>query len=347
MTEQAQPLAPTAAAPSQPGPAATTTAASAVATAALTSAATAPHAVTEPLSVVIPLYREAEHLDATLSQIIAVLDTLGRPWELVLVDDGSPDGTWRAIEQQCAANPAIRGLRLSRNFGKEAALAAGLEHAGGNPVVLMDGDLQHPPALLPQMVRAWADGAEVVEAVKVYHGHHPGRRRANLFYTLFAALSGHDLHGASDFKLMDRRVLDAWRSLGEHNLFFRGMHAWLGFRRVQLPFEVPERAGGHSGWSLWSLLRLAITAVTSFSSVPLQLISLAGGAFALFALVMGAQTIYQKLSGHALDGFTTVILLLLVIGSVTMLGLGIIGTYIARIYDEVKARPRYIVAERR
>jgi polyisoprenyl-phosphate glycosyltransferase len=301
----------------------------------------------EPLSLVIPLYREAEHLGDTLPQIIGVLETLGRPWELVLVDDGSPDGTWRAIEQQCAANPAIRGLRLSRNFGKEAALAAGLEHARGNPVVLMDGDLQHPPALLPQMVQAWADGAEVVEAVKVYHGRHPGRRRANLFYSLFAALSGHDLHGASDFKLMDRRVLDAWRSLGEHNLFFRGMHAWLGFRRVQLPFEVPERAGGHSGWSLWSLLRLAITAVTSFSSVPLQLISLAGGAFALFALVMGAQTIYQKLSGHALDGFTTVILLLLVIGSVMMLGLGIIGTYIARIYDEVKARPRYIVAERR
>ena len=301
----------------------------------------------EPLSLVIPLYREAAHLDVTLPQIIAVLESLGRPWELVLVDDGSPDDTWGAIERQCAMHPAIRGLRLSRNFGKEAALAAGLEHARGNPVVLMDGDLQHPPALLPQMLRAWEQGAEVVEAVKVYHGHHPGRRRANLFYRLFGALTGHDLQGASDFKLMDRRVLEAWRSLGEHNLFFRGMHAWLGFRRVQLPFEVPERAGGHSGWSLWALLKLAITAVTSFSSAPLQLISLAGGAFALFALLMGAQTLYQKLSGHALDGFTTVILLLLVIGSVMMLGLGIIGTYIARIYDEVKARPRYIVAERR
>ncbi len=302
---------------------------------------------TEPLSLVIPLYREAAHLDATLPQIVAVLESLGRPWELVLVDDGSPDDTWGAIERQCAAHPGIRGLRLSRNFGKEAALAAGLEHARGNPVVLMDGDLQHPPALLPQMLQAWEQGAEVVEAVKVYHGHHPGRRRANLFYRLFGALTGHDLQGASDFKLMDRRVLEAWRSLGEHNLFFRGMHAWLGFRRVQLPFEVPERAGGHSGWSLWALLKLAITAVTSFSSAPLQLISLAGGAFALFAVVLGLQTLYEKMSGHALDGFTTVILLLLVIGSVTMLGLGIIGTYIARIYDEVKARPRYIVAERR
>ena len=303
--------------------------------------------VEAPLSLVIPLYREAAHLADTLRQVIAVLDTLGRPYELVLVDDGSPDDTWRVIEAQCAAHPAIRGLRLSRNFGKEAALAAGLEHARGNPVVLMDGDLQHPPALLPQMLRAWEEGAEVVEAVKVYQGRHPGRTRANLFYRLFAALTGQDLQGASDFKLMDRRVLDAWRSLGERNLFVRGMHAWLGFRRVQLPFEVPERAGGHSGWSLWALLKLAITAVTSFSSAPLQLISLAGGAFALFALVLGVQTLYQKMSGQALDGFTTVILLLLVIGSVTMLGLGIIGSYIARIYDEVKARPRYIVAERR
>jgi glycosyltransferase involved in cell wall biosynthesis len=197
------------------------------------------------------------------------------------------------------------------------------------------------------MLEAWTQGAEVVEAVKVYRDSHPGRTRANLFYRVFAALTGQDLRDASDFKLMDRRVLDAWRSLGERNLFFRGMHAWLGFRRVQLPFEVPERTEGHSNWSVWALLRLAITAVTSFSSAPLQLISLAGGAFALFALVLGVQTLYQKMSGHALDGFTTVILLLLVIGSVTMLGLGIIGSYIARIYDEVKARPRYIIAERR
>lgn len=301
----------------------------------------------DPVSLVIPLYREAAHLADTLQLVTAQLNGLGRPWELILVDDGSPDETWHLIELHCAAHPSVRGLRLSRNFGKEAALAAGLEHAHGNPVVLMDGDLQHPPALLPQMLSAWEQGAEVVEAVKVYRGRHPGRARATLFYRLFAALTGQDLQGASDFKLMDRRVLQAWRSLGERNLFFRGMHAWLGFRRVQLPFQVPERAGGQSAWSVWSLLRLAITAVTSFSSAPLQLISLVGGAFALFALVLGVQTLYQKLSGQALDGFTTVILLLLVIGSVTMLGLGIIGSYIARIYDEVKARPRYIIAERR
>ena len=298
------------------------------------------------LSVVIPLYREAAHLPQTLQQIIGVLDGLATPYELILVDDGSPDDTWPVITQQAARHGAIRGLRLSRNFGKEAALAAGLEQARGNPVVVMDGDLQHPPELLPAMLAAWRDGAEVVEAVKTYRGD--GVRHgteARLFYRLFALLTGQDLRGASDFKLMDRRVLLAWRSLGERSLFFRGMHAWVGFRRVQLPFEVPERAGGSSGWSLIDLVRLAVTAVTSFSSAPLQLISLVGMAFALFALVLGAQTLYLKFTGTAITGFTTVILLLLVIGSAMMIGLGIIGTYIARIYDEVKARPRYIVAE--
>ena len=301
----------------------------------------------ERWSIVIPLYREAVHLAATLQQIVGVVESLGRDYEIILVDDGSPDDTWSVIQQQCAANPSLRGLRLSRNFGKESALAAGLEQARGNPVLLMDGDLQHPPTLIPQMYGAWQQGAEVVEAVKVHRDHETvwDRFKARSFYRVFSMLAGYDLRGASDFKLMDQRVLQAWLKLGERNLFFRGMHAWLCFRRVQLPFDVPERAGGHTSWSLWSLLRLAVTALTSFSSAPLQLISLAGAGFGMVALVLGVQTLYLKLSGTAIPGFTTVILLLLLIGSVMMIGLGIIGSYIARIYDEVKGRPRYIVAE--
>lgn len=308
---------------------------------------TEPGAAADRWSIVIPLYREAVHLAATLQQIVGIVESLGRDYEIILIDDGSPDDTWSVIQQQCAANPSLRGLRLSRNFGKESALAAGLEQARGNPVLLMDGDLQHPPALIPQMFNAWQQGAEVVEAVKVRRGHETAweRFKARSFYSVFSMLAGYDLRGASDFKLMDQRVLQAWLKLGERNLFFRGMHAWLGFRRVQIPFDVPERAGGHTSWSLWSLLRLAVTALTSFSSAPLQLISLAGAAFGIVALVLGAQTLYLKLSGTAVPGFTTVILLLLLIGSVMMIGLGIIGSYIARIYDEVKGRPRYIVAE--
>ena len=198
------------------------------------------------------------------------------------------------------------------------------------------------------MVQQWKDGAEVVEAVKQHRGTESlySKLRAQIFYAMFTRLAGYDLRGASDFKLMDRRVLDAWLRMGERNLFFRGMNAWLGFRRVQIPFDVPARIGGESSWSALQLARLAMTAVTSFSSAPLQLITFTGAGFAVFALVLGAQTLYQKIAGHAVDGFTTVILLLLVIGGAVMLGLGIIGTYIARIYEEVKGRPRYIVAER-
>nr|WP_315488474.1 glycosyltransferase family 2 protein [uncultured Rhodoferax sp.] len=300
------------------------------------------------LSIVIPLYREGMHLVATLKETLASLDTLGMAYELILVDDGSPDNTWQVIADQSQLFPAIKGIRLSRNFGKEAALAAGLEQATGDAIVVMDGDLQHPPTLIHTMVQQWKDGAEVVEAVKQHRGAESlySKIRAKIFYAIFSRLAGYDLRGASDFKLMDRRVLDAWRGMGERNLFFRGMNAWLGFRRVQIPFDVPDRTGGESNWSVLQLVRLAMTAVTSFSSAPLQLITFTGAGFAVFALVLGTQTLYQKIAGHAVDGFTTVILLLLVIGGAVMLGLGIIGTYIARIYEEVKGRPRYIVAER-
>ena len=300
------------------------------------------------LSIVVPLYCEAAHLTSTIREILGVLGELEMAYELILVDDGSPDSTWQIIEEQSRFSPGIEGIRLSRNFGKEAALAAGLEQATGDAIVVMDGDLQHPPALIATMVQRWREGAEVVEAIKHQRGAESvlQRLRAKIFYALFTRLAGYDLRGASDFKLMDRRVLDAWRSMGERNLFFRGMNAWLGFKRVQIPFDVPARVDGASGWSVLQLTRLAMTAITAFSSAPLQIITLTGAGFVVFALLLGIQTVYLKIAGRAVDGFTTVIVLLLVIGGILMLALGIIGTYIARIYEEVKGRPRYIVSER-
>lgn len=302
----------------------------------------------QSLSVVMPLYRESCHLDNTLQEIIRVLNDLEIEYEVILVDDGSPDKTWQVILSLCKSHPAVFGIRLSRNFGKEAAIAAGLSHAKGRAVILMDGDLQHPPGLIAEMMAHWRAGADIVEAVKRFREEESwfSRIRAKIFNTFFSYFSGFDLHDASDFKLMDHRVLEAWRSMGERNLFFRGMCAWLGFKRVQIQFDVRERVDGQSNWSLMQLVRLAVTAVTSFSSVPLHLVTLTGIAFTFFAIILGIQTLYLKFSGNAIDGFTTVILLLLVIGAVVMLGLGIIGTYITRIYEEVKARPRFIVAER-
>lgn len=299
------------------------------------------------LSVVIPVFKEGGHLAVTMARIVAELDACAVDYEIILVDDGSPDDTWNVLRTLCGQDPRIRAVRLSRNFGKEAALAAGLEQASGLAIVVMDGDLQHPPSLIQEMLRRWREGAEVVEAVKENRGRESlaSRFRAGFFYTLFTKLTGFDLRGASDFKLLDRKVLDAWRQMGEHNLFFRGMTAWLGFRRVRIPFTVHDRTDGTSQWSTMALAKLAINAVTSFTSAPLYLLNTAGLVFLVFALILGVHTVTLKISGRAVDGFSTVILLLLIVGSAIMLGLGVIGVYLARIYEEVKNRPRFVVAE--
>lgn len=308
-----------------------------------------PNADHQPtLSVVIPLYCESETIPRTLPVIQAVLDTLPLPYEIVLVDDGSPDATWQVVQQQRATASHMRAIRLSRNFGKEAALAAGIEGASGAAVIVMDADLQHPPELIPEMVRLWQEEqADVVEAVKQDRGKEPLLRKwgAGLFYDVLDRLSGYDLQRMSDYKLMDRQVIDAWLRMGERGIFFRGMIAWLGFRHRHVSFVVPERTGGTSRWSTLRLIRMAINAVTIFSSRPLHIVTFLGGLFFIAAILLGMQTLFMKLSGNAVSGFATVILLQLIIGSLLMISLGIIGIYLARIYEEVKGRPRYVIAE--
>ena len=300
------------------------------------------------LSVVIPCLNEGSHLTTSLATLAGVLDGLGLEYELVLVDDGSSDDTWAVMQRAAAARAGVRAFRLSRRFGKELALAAGLEHARGAAVIVMDADLQHPPSLIPEMVRAWREEHyEVVEAVKTKRAAEPflARLGARLFYPLFRRLSGFDLEGASDFKLIDRRVLEAWARMGERNVFFRGMSAWLGFKRKALPFEVAPRAGGSSGWSPVRLIRLGLTGVTAFSSAPIHVITAMGCLFLVFAVLLGLHTLYNWRYGGAQTGFTTVIVLVLMVGSMILIGLGVIGLYVARIYEEVKGRPRYVVCE--
>ena len=300
------------------------------------------------LSVVIPCLNEGTHLARSLEVLTKTLEGTGLTFEVVVVDDGSSDDTWQVLQESAAGHPGLRAFRLSRRFGKEQALCAGLERARGDAVIVMDADLQHPPGLIPDMVRAWqSEGFDVVEAVKSDRGREPflSRVGARAFYALFRKLSGFDLHQASDFKLLDRRVLASWAEMPERNLFFRGMSAWLGFRRKEIPFDVAPRAGGRSGWSPLRLFRLAVTGITAFSSVPVHVITGLGFLFMVFALILGVQTLYNKLYGEAETGFTTVIVLVLVTGSAIMIGLCVIGLYVSRIYDEVKGRPRYIVAE--
>ncbi|MBO9599993.1 MAG: glycosyltransferase family 2 protein, partial [Cohnella sp.] len=245
--------------------------------------------------------------------------------------------------------PELRALRLSRNFGKELALCAGLEHASGNAVIVMDGDLQHPPELISEMIRSWRDeGYDIVECVKESRGEEPLFKKAgaSLFYGTLNRLAGFDLKNASDFKLLDGKVVQAWRGLKERKTFFRGMTAWIGFRRKSIPFHVPPRESGNSRWGFVKLAGLAVESIISFSTVPLRIVSAFGILFSLGAVVLGIHTLWRKLFLGAVTGFTTVILLQLFIGGVIMLSIGVVGEYIAAIYHEVKGRPRYLISEK-
>ena len=300
------------------------------------------------LSLVLPVFREGAQLSTFLAAVRSSLSQCGLPYELVLVDDGSPDDTWRIITTEAKSSQAICALRLSRNFGKELALCAGLEHARGDAVVVMDADGQHPPSLLPDMVRTWqSSGADIVEAVKRKRGREslPSKLGALLFYFILNKLSGFHFKGASDFKLMNRKAVEAWLKMHERNVFFRGMTVWMGFTTVQIPFEVVPRSAGQSTWSVFKRLKLALVGITAFSSFPLHLVTFAGMIFLGLSVLLGVETLYLKLTGRAVSGFATVILLELIIGSFLMISLGIIGEYLARIYEEVKGRPRYLVKE--
>lgn len=302
----------------------------------------------EFLSIVMPVYREGSHIGTVLAAVRDALAEADVSFEFVLIDDGSPDDTWSVLGEQAKTFPMLRAARLSRNFGKELALCAGLEMARGDAVVVMDGDGQHPPSLLPKLISTWREtGVDIVEATKVTRGEETffSKFSAGLFYLIWNKLSGFELKGASDYKLLNRRAVNAYLQMGERKVFFRGMTAWLGFSRAQIPFEVVRRAGGQTGWSILRLLGLALNAITAFSVLPLQIITFAGVVFLIFAILFGAQTLFVILLGHAVSGFASVIFLLLIIGSLLMISLGIIGEYLARIYEEVKGRPRYVIAQ--
>ena len=306
-------------------------------------------AATQPLlSVVMPVFREGAHLAAFLATVRSSLEQCDLPHEVVLVDDGSPDDTWQVIRAEAKGNHRLRALRLSRNFGKESALCAGIEHARGAAVIVMDADGQHPPSLIPERVRLWRDSeADIVEAGKRRRGRESlsSKLGAQLFYFILNRLSGFHFKGASDFKLMNRKAVDAWLRMHERNVFFRGMTVWMGFTTVQVPFEVVPRSAGRSTWSVLKRLKLALIGITAFSSFPLHLVTFAGVIFLGISVLLALETVYLKLAGRAVSGFATVILLELIIGSLLMISLGIIGEYLARIYEEVKGRPRYLVEE--
>lgn len=299
------------------------------------------------LSIVLPAYNEEQNIANTARVLSEVLEENHIEYELVFVSDGSRDGTFSEIGKAARENPRIRGAEFSRNFGKEAAIFAGLGLAEGNAVIVMDCDLQHPPQAIPQMWKLWLEGAEVVEGIKESRGKEKlsYKLSAGLFYQIMSKLIKMDMKASSDFKLLDRKVVDTLLSLPERNTFFRALTFWAGFRTESVFYEVQERQFGESKWSFFSLMKYAITNVTSFSTLPLQMVTVMGMVSILLSLILYVQTIIRYLMGMAVEGFTTVILLILIVGGLLMLSLGVIGHYIARIYEEVKARPKYIISK--
>lgn len=299
------------------------------------------------LSIVLPAYNEEQNIGNTASVLSALLAENAIEYELIFISDGSRDGTYEEIVKVARENPRVKGAEFSRNFGKEAGIFAGLELTGGDAVIVMDCDLQHPPSVIPEMWRLWQEGAEVVEGIKTARGRESlgHKLSAGLFYKIMSCLIKMDMNASSDFKLLDRKVVDVLLALPERNTFFRALSFWAGFRTEAVHYEVQERQFGESKWSFLSLMWYAISNATSFSTLPLQLVTVMGLVSILFSVVLAAQTLVRFLMGTSVEGFTTVILLILIIGGFLMLSLGIIGHYIARIYEEVKGRPKYIISK--
>ena len=300
------------------------------------------------LSVIIPAYNEDQIIRKTADTIAGLLRNEKIEYELIFVNDGSSDNTWKCITESHELDPNVRGLNFSRNFGKESAMFAGLAEAKGECAVVIDCDLQHPPEKIIEMYRLWEEGYEIVEGVKSDRGKESGLHAfaAKSFYKIISEATKIDMSRASDFKLVDRKAINALINMHEKNAFFRALSSWVGFKSTQIEYEVQDREAGESKWSTKSLIKYAITNISSFTTAPMQLVTILGIVIFIISVILTIITIIQKITGTALGGFTTVIILECFIGSIIMMSLGIIGYYVARIYDEIKGRPRYIISDK-
>jgi glycosyltransferase involved in cell wall biosynthesis len=300
----------------------------------------------EKLSVVMPAFNEETGIARAVSRVKDVLAEISPQWEIIVVDDGSKDATYARICELAKLHNKVVGIRLSRNFGKEAALLAGLRMATGDAAVTIDSDLQHPPELIKRMVAEWRNGATIVHGVKGSRKSDSGmvRLRARIFNKLMKMTAGLDLYQTSDYKLLDRTAIKAIaESLPERLRFYRGLAAWTGFPVAYVHYEVGEREEGRSKWSVLQLFGLAVTAYTSFTALPLRIVTILGILTLAFGIAVGGDALYSWTQGRAVSGFATIVMTLLILGSFTMISLGIIGEYIARIYEEVKERPIYLI----
>jgi dolichol-phosphate mannosyltransferase len=297
------------------------------------------------VSIVVPIYNEVETIDELCRRLHSSLSQIN-DYEIVAVDDASTDGSWELLRSQAARDLRIRVARLSRNFGHQIAISAGLDLARGDAVVVMDGDLQDPPEVIPSLLAKWREGYDVVYAVRTERGGEGWFKRASaaVFYRLLRVLAQVDIPAqAGDFRLLSRRAVDAIGAMPEQARFLRGMAAWIGFRQIAVPYRRDPRYAGATKYPIRRMLRLAADAVTSFSAAPLRLVSALGFTFVIFC---GGYLVYvlyvHFLTDRTVEGWTTVVVLILLIGGIQLLSLGIVGQYVARVFDEAKRRPLYL-----
>ncbi len=300
------------------------------------------------LSVVAPMLDEEDLAEKFYERVCATLE--GTPFELLIVDDGSTDATPEILARLAESDPRVRVIHLSRPFGHQTALTAGLDHAAGEAVVMIDADLQDPPELIPELVAHWRRGTDVVYAVRSTRSGESAFKlvTAKWFYRLISKLSSIELQeNSGDFRLMDRRALEALLSMRERNRYLRGMTVWVGFTQAAVPYERDARYAGETKYTLKKMVKFALDAVSSFSHVPLQLATVLGFLISIVAFTLVPVIIVLKILGSYLPGFTSITIAILLLGGVQLITLGILGEYVGRIYDEVKGRPLYFVRARR
>jgi glycosyltransferase involved in cell wall biosynthesis len=300
------------------------------------------------ISIVVPTHNEAEGIRDSINTIMDVMTGCCADWEIIVVDDGSSDSTFTEVSSLSRNDTRIKAVRFSRNFGKEAALLAGLQMAVGDAIITIDADLQHPPKLIPTMIEKWQGGAQIVDAVKRNRDQDSllVKLRASLFNKMLSSISGIDVQNSSDFKLLDRVVVDTiTNELPERHRFYRGLVDWVGYNHEKIFFDIEPRAKGEGKWSILSLIGLATTAVVSFTSTPLRIVTFLGFVTLVFGFGVAVETLWSWFNGQSVSGFATMIITLLLLGSFIMISLGIMGEYIAKVYDEIKSRPPFLVAE--
>ena len=297
------------------------------------------------LSVIIPAYNEEKCVKSAYDTINSMLAENNIDSEFIFVDDGSSDRTYEVLNELSQEKENITGLHFSRNFGKESAISAGLAAAGGSCAVVIDCDLQHPPEKIIEMYRLWEQGYEIVEGIKKERGQEKKMYSlgAKFFYSLISRMAGFDMANSSDFKLLDRKVIDVLNKMPERG-FFRAISYWVGYNKATVEYDVRERVDGESKWSAIGLVKYALSNISSYSTAPMQTVTVLGVVMLIISVIFGVWALIDKIVGRALEGMTTVIIITIFIGSIIMISLGIIGYYIARIYEEIKGRPKYIIS---